>query len=157
MGLTVPCNSSSTARAVQACTAFTRLTATLLLLEGHCIRLGQVLCSIAALHGMPVDSSFDCQQPNNSGNGTEQPTLHVGVDVRTAWIASLLACVVCLCVPVPLQIQGSIHRRWQHVLVDEVQDINLCQFELVKHIAGPRTKLLVVGDPDQVPLRSWVL
>ncbi|MEW6270475.1 MAG: UvrD-helicase domain-containing protein [Thermodesulfobacteriota bacterium] len=39
--------------------------------------------------------------------------------------------------------------RYRHVLVDEYQDINLAQYQLVRHIAGARGNLSVVGDDDQ--------
>lgn len=51
---------------------------------------------------------------------------------------------------VSLQVRSEIHRRWKHVHVDEGQDINLCQFELVRQITGPDSTLYMVGDPDQV-------
>lgn len=51
---------------------------------------------------------------------------------------------------VVLQVRAELHRRWRHVLVDEGQDTNLCQFELVRQITGPNSKLFMVGDPDQV-------
>jgi hypothetical protein len=49
-----------------------------------------------------------------------------------------------------VQVAATIHKRWSHVLIDEGQDTNLCQFELVRQITGPRSKLFMVGDPDQV-------
>lgn len=137
------------------CMAFTRLTVTLLVSEGLA-RLCVVLvhhwlaccCTVTGWHAVALSTT------KQQSHWHEPCNIACCVDVRTSCIASLSACVVsvCVCVPVPLQIQGYIHRRWQHILVDEVQDINLCQFELVKHITGPRTKLLVVGDPDQVHL-----
>ncbi len=43
--------------------------------------------------------------------------------------------------------------RWQwqfrHILVDECQDTNACQYRLLKALAGPRTGLTAVGDDDQ--------
>ncbi len=39
--------------------------------------------------------------------------------------------------------------RIRYLLVDEYQDTNLCQYELVKLLAGPRRALTVVGDDDQ--------
>ncbi|KAF6254184.1 P-loop containing nucleoside triphosphate hydrolase protein [Scenedesmus sp. NREL 46B-D3] len=42
-----------------------------------------------------------------------------------------------------------VHGRWQHVLVDESQDTNLCQFELVRQLTSPSSSLFMVGDPDQ--------
>jgi hypothetical protein len=49
-----------------------------------------------------------------------------------------------------VQVAATLHKRWSHVLVDEGQDTNLCQFELVRQITGPHSKLFMVGDPDQV-------
>ena len=40
-------------------------------------------------------------------------------------------------------------QRFQHVLVDEYQDINRIQYELVKHLAAGHRNLCVVGDDDQ--------
>lgn len=48
------------------------------------------------------------------------------------------------------QVRSSLHGRWSHVLVDESQDTNPCQFELVKALTGPGCNLFMVGDPDQV-------
>ncbi len=39
--------------------------------------------------------------------------------------------------------------RYRYVLVDEFQDTNHVQFELVKHLAGRRPNVTVVGDDDQ--------
>jgi superfamily I DNA/RNA helicase len=52
-------------------------------------------------------------------------------------------------IPQP-QIKAAVHGRWQHVLVDESQDTNLCQFELVRTLTSPGSSLFMVGDPDQV-------
>lgn len=49
-----------------------------------------------------------------------------------------------------LQVRATLHQRWSHVLVDEGQDTNLCQFELVKQLTGLNSSLFMVGDPDQV-------
>lgn len=40
-------------------------------------------------------------------------------------------------------------RRFRHILVDEFQDIDPCQWAAVKHLAGPNGNLYVVGDDDQ--------
>lgn len=48
------------------------------------------------------------------------------------------------------QVLAALRSRWRHVLVDEGQDTNLCQFELVTSITGPQSNLFMVGDPDQV-------
>lgn len=39
--------------------------------------------------------------------------------------------------------------RYQHVLADEAQDLNLLMFELLKLLAQPRDNLYLVGDVDQ--------
>ncbi len=45
-------------------------------------------------------------------------------------------------------------RRVRYLLVDEYQDTNLCQYELVKMLAGQRGALTVVGDDDQ-SIYAW--
>jgi len=45
-------------------------------------------------------------------------------------------------------------RRVSYLLVDEYQDTNLCQYELVKLLAGSRGALTVVGDDDQ-SIYTW--
>lgn len=45
-------------------------------------------------------------------------------------------------------------QRVQYLLVDEYQDTNLCQYELVKLLAGSRGALTVVGDDDQ-SIYAW--
>ena len=45
-------------------------------------------------------------------------------------------------------------RRVRYLLVDEYQDTNLCQYELVKLLAGNRGALTVVGDDDQ-SIYAW--
>ena len=48
--------------------------------------------------------------------------------------------------------------HWQcairHLLVDEYQDTNLCQYELVKQLVGPVGNFTVVGDDDQ-SIYAW--
>lgn len=60
-----------------------------------------------------------------------------------------------LCLPYcSLQVRAKLHQRWQHVLVDEGQDTNLCQFALINSITSPRASLFMVGDPDQVCVKG---
>lgn len=40
-------------------------------------------------------------------------------------------------------------QKFLHILVDEYQDTNHCQYELVRHLAGDRKNVCVVGDDDQ--------
>jgi DNA helicase-2/ATP-dependent DNA helicase PcrA len=42
-----------------------------------------------------------------------------------------------------------IENHFDHILVDEYQDINQSQQKLLKAIAGSRARVMVVGDPDQ--------
>ncbi|MDR3303461.1 MAG: ATP-dependent helicase, partial [Treponema sp.] len=39
--------------------------------------------------------------------------------------------------------------RFQVIMVDEYQDANIAQFELLKELCGPETRVCVVGDDDQ--------
>lgn len=47
------------------------------------------------------------------------------------------------------EIQQRTHERFSYILVDEYQDSNIAQFQLLKTLAGPQTKICVVGDDDQ--------
>lgn len=40
-------------------------------------------------------------------------------------------------------------RRFQHVLIDEFQDVNTCQYEFARLISGGSNNLFAVGDEDQ--------
>jgi len=47
--------------------------------------------------------------------------------------------------------------RFVHISVDEVQDTNVAQYEMVKHLASKHKNVLVVGDLDQcVPVDEMV-
>ena len=50
------------------------------------------------------------------------------------------------------EVRESLHRRWNHVLVDEFQDTSRVQLDLVKLLTTK--SLLVVGDGDQ-SIYSW--
>ncbi|MCA1905853.1 MAG: UvrD-helicase domain-containing protein [Desulfarculus sp.] len=39
--------------------------------------------------------------------------------------------------------------RFQHLLVDEYQDVNPAQVEFLRALAGPQCQVAVIGDPDQ--------
>ncbi len=56
------------------------------------------------------------------------------------------------------QARPEVLEEWRHrvryLLVDEYQDTNLCQYELVKLLAGSRAALTVVGDDDQ-SIYAW--
>jgi ATP-dependent DNA helicase Rep len=48
--------------------------------------------------------------------------------------------------------------RWQsrlrYILVDEVQDTNVCQYRLLRQLVGPRAQMTAVGDDDQA-IYAW--
>ena len=52
------------------------------------------------------------------------------------------------------RVRSILRRRFQYIMVDEYQDINACQFELIKTLAEGYNNLLVVGDDDQ-SIYSW--
>ena len=47
------------------------------------------------------------------------------------------------------ELAGWVANRVEHIIVDEYQDINECQQQLIKTVAGSRAKVMVVGDVDQ--------
>lgn len=51
-------------------------------------------------------------------------------------------------------IQEKYCKFYQHILVDEFQDINDVQFRLITLLMNPSTNLYVVGDPDQT-IYTW--
>jgi superfamily I DNA/RNA helicase len=59
-----------------------------------------------------------------------------------------------------LQVDPSLRARWQakydHVLVDEFQDVDATQVDLVALLAEPQRNLFVVGDDDQT-IYAWRL
>ncbi|MDA3021065.1 MAG: ATP-dependent DNA helicase [Actinomycetota bacterium] len=46
-------------------------------------------------------------------------------------------------------VAAQMHRTYRAIYVDEYQDTDQLQVELLKALVGPRTSLVVVGDPDQ--------
>ena len=46
-------------------------------------------------------------------------------------------------------IRSACKGRYDHVLIDEVQDVNNYQIDVIRGILGPQTTLFVVGDDDQ--------
>ncbi|MDI9819052.1 MULTISPECIES: DNA helicase Rep [unclassified Legionella] len=57
-----------------------------------------------------------------------------------------------------LTLHSEVLERWQnkirHLLVDEYQDSNVCQYQLVKLLTGVRARFTVVGDDDQ-SIYAW--
>ena len=57
-----------------------------------------------------------------------------------------------------LEVEAEALARWQgrirHLLVDEYQDTNRCQYTLMKLLAGPRAAFTAVGDDDQ-SIYAW--
>ena len=51
-------------------------------------------------------------------------------------------------------VREAYRQRFQYVLVDEYQDTNRAQYEIVRHLVGPKGNLTVVGDEDQ-SIYSW--
>ena len=45
-------------------------------------------------------------------------------------------------------------RRFDYIHVDEFQDVDELQYDIVKLLCAPQTKLCVVGDPDQT-IYTW--
>lgn len=57
-----------------------------------------------------------------------------------------------------LKADANVRQKWQNRLdyihVDEFQDVDYVQYEIIKSLCGPHTKLCVVGDPDQT-IYTW--
>ncbi|MCH8538578.1 MAG: DNA helicase II [Alkalimonas sp.] len=47
------------------------------------------------------------------------------------------------------QVRAHYQQRFRHVLVDEFQDTNAIQYRWLKLLAGPDSKVMIVGDDDQ--------
>ncbi len=52
------------------------------------------------------------------------------------------------------EVRSHYTRRFRQVMIDEYQDTNRPQYLLVRHLAGARRNLCVVGDPDQ-SIYAW--
>ncbi|HET6452319.1 MAG TPA: UvrD-helicase domain-containing protein [Spirochaetia bacterium] len=52
------------------------------------------------------------------------------------------------------EVRAAYNERYRYILVDEFQDTSRAQYELMKHLAGPRGNVCVVGDDDQ-SIYSW--
>lgn len=48
-----------------------------------------------------------------------------------------------------LEVDSYIGNRYEHILIDEYQDVNLAQQELIQSIAGTKASVMAVGDEDQ--------
>lgn len=47
------------------------------------------------------------------------------------------------------QLKQNLHQKILYLFVDEYQDVNETQYQLIKELTGPNTKLCAIGDPDQ--------
>ncbi|MCC5826785.1 UvrD-helicase domain-containing protein, partial [Alkalimonas sp.] len=47
------------------------------------------------------------------------------------------------------EVRAHYQQRFRHVLVDEFQDTNAIQYRWLKLLAGPDSKVMIVGDDDQ--------
>jgi len=47
------------------------------------------------------------------------------------------------------EVREGLQSRFEHVMVDEYQDINRAQYELIQLLTGPHRNVCVVGDDDQ--------
>jgi len=47
------------------------------------------------------------------------------------------------------EVREGLQARFEHVMVDEYQDINQAQYELIQSLTGPHRNVCVVGDDDQ--------
>ena len=65
----------------------------------------------------------------------------------------LLLLPVVLCDRDP-ELADLLGRRFQHILVDEFQDVNQVQYRLLRHLAKGSRNLVVVGDDDQA-IYGW--
>ena len=47
------------------------------------------------------------------------------------------------------EVRSRYHEQFRHVMVDEVQDMNVYQTDIIQQLVGPNTSLFIVGDDDQ--------
>lgn len=52
------------------------------------------------------------------------------------------------------QVQAKWQGRFEHIMVDEFQDVDRAEYELVRRLCGLNNYLCVVGDPDQT-IYTW--
>lgn len=52
------------------------------------------------------------------------------------------------------QVEAKWQGRFDHIMVDEFQDVDRAEYELVKRLVGHNNDLTVVGDPDQT-IYTW--
>jgi len=48
-----------------------------------------------------------------------------------------------------LEVDSHVGNRYEYILIDEYQDVNLAQQELIQSIAGTKASVMAVGDEDQ--------
>ncbi|HYE76918.1 MAG TPA: ATP-dependent helicase, partial [bacterium] len=102
---------------------------------------------------------FPLGHPKAKGEGTEAiPQLfteyqaflaeHGAIDFNDLLLAALQVLVT------SPEAQEALHRQNRHLLLDEFQDVNQVQYELIKLIAGPGSRVLAVADGDQM-IYAW--
>jgi DNA helicase-2/ATP-dependent DNA helicase PcrA len=75
------------------------------------------------------------------------------LELGAADFGDLLLWPVVLCEREP-ELRLALSSRFQHVLVDEFQDVNTVQYRLLLHLAERSRNLVVVGDDDQA-IYGW--
>jgi DNA helicase-2/ATP-dependent DNA helicase PcrA len=76
-------------------------------------------------------------------------TYEAALDREGLWdYEDLLARPVMLLADRP-DLAAAYRERFRHILVDEYQDLNEAQYRLFRLLSGPRTEIMVIGDPDQ--------
>jgi DNA polymerase III epsilon subunit family exonuclease len=53
-----------------------------------------------------------------------------------------------------VHVRDELRKRFQFIMVDEYQDINLAQYELIRHLCNTEENIMVVADDDQ-SIYSW--